>query len=52
VIVGFLGYRPLPGAADEDEGVPGWAVALLVAGGLVVLTASAAVPLLLRRDKT
>jgi hypothetical protein len=52
VIVGFLGYRPPPGAADEDEGVPGWAVALLVAGGLVVLTASAAAPLLLRRDKT
>jgi hypothetical protein len=52
LIVGFLGYRPPPSADDEDAGVPGWAVALLVAGGLVVLTAAAAVPLLLRRDKT
>jgi hypothetical protein len=52
VIVGFLGYRPPPGAADQDEGVPGWAVAVLVAGGLVVLTVPAAVSLRLRRDKT
>jgi hypothetical protein len=51
VIVGFLGYRRPPGAADEGDRVPGRAVALLVAGGLVVLAAAAAVPLL-RRDKT
>jgi hypothetical protein len=52
VVVGFLGYRPPPGAADEDDGVPDWLVALLVAVGLVVLVAAAAVPLLRRRDKT
>jgi hypothetical protein len=54
VIVGFLGYRPPAGTAGAagDEGVPGWAVALLVTGGLLVLAAPAAVSLFRRRHRT
>jgi hypothetical protein len=48
-IVGFLGYRPPPGAAIDDGGTPRWRIALLVAGGVLLVMAAAAVPLL-RRD--
>ncbi len=45
-IVGFLGYRPPPGAASGgDGGFPTWAVVLVVAGGTLVLAAALAIPL-------
>jgi hypothetical protein len=51
VIVGFLGYRPPAGAAEDDGGgLPTWAIALLVTGGVLLLAAVAAVPLLRREN--
>lgn len=52
VIVGFLGYRPPRDAPVEEGGLPRWTIALLVAGGVLVLATAAAAPLLLRRDET
>jgi hypothetical protein len=52
-IVGFLGYRPPPGATQDDEdGLPTWALALLIGGGALVLAAVAALPMILRRGET
>jgi hypothetical protein len=48
-IVGFLGYRPPPNASLDDGGIPRWRIALLVAGGVLLVMAALAVPLL-RRD--
>jgi hypothetical protein len=51
-IVGFLGYRPPPGAtAGGDDGLPGWAIAVAVVGGTLVLGAALALPLWLRKDE-
>lgn len=45
-IVGFLGYRPPPGATEDgDGGLPVWAIALAAAGGAFVLAAALALPL-------
>jgi hypothetical protein len=51
-IVGFLGYRPPPGATtarEDDGGTPAWLVVGAFVGGALVLAAALAVPLL-RRD--
>jgi len=48
-IVGFLGYRPPARAEWEDSGLPAWAIALTVGGG-ILLTAALALPLLARRE--
>jgi hypothetical protein len=44
-IVGFLGYRPPPGASSDNGGLPTWAIVLVVAGGALVLAAAVAIPL-------
>jgi hypothetical protein len=45
-IVGFLGYRPPPGAeGDCDAGLPAWAIVLAGAGGALVVAAALALPL-------
>lgn len=49
-IVGFLGYRPPPGASGQDEGPRTWTIVLAAAFGALVIAAAIAVPLL-RRDK-
>ena len=50
-IVGFLGYRPPPDAANADNGLPTWAVVLLVLAGAAVLAAALAVPMLRREEE-
>lgn len=52
-IVGFLGYRPPPGATDGEDrgGAPGWAIAVAVLAGTLVLGAALALPLWLRKDE-
>ncbi len=45
-IVGFLGYRPPPGASGgANGGLPTWAIVLAVAGGALVLAAALAIAL-------
>ena len=51
-IVGFLGYRPPPGKpARKDGGLPGWAIALAVAGGALLLAVALALPLTRRKGE-
>jgi len=52
-IVGFLGYRPPPGAQDEsDSGLPVWAIVLAAAGGALVVAAALALPLRRREGES
>jgi hypothetical protein len=46
-ILGFLGYRPPPGAEQSDDDVPTWAY--VAAGGFGVLVLAAAIVLPRRR---
>jgi len=48
-IVGFLGYA---GPVEQDEGLPGWAIALAGAGGAAVLAAALALPLRRREGES
>ena len=50
VIEGFLGYRPPPGSKDGGV-LPTWAIAALVAAGLVVVAAALALPLMRRKGE-
>jgi hypothetical protein len=53
-IVGFLGYRPPPGepAQADGSGLPGWAIALVAAGGALLLMAALALPLRRRKGES
>jgi hypothetical protein len=52
-IVGFLGYRPPPGASRgaDDSALPGWAIALVAAGGALLVLAALALPLRRRKGE-
>lgn len=43
-ILGFLGYRPPPGAGESDDDVPTWAYFAAGAFGVLVLAAAFVVP--------
>ena len=43
-ILGFLGYRPPPGAEEGDDGVPTWAYAAAGVLGVLVLAAAFVLP--------
>ena len=50
-ILGFLGYRAPPGE-EQGDWLPAWAIALVIAGGGIVLTAALALPLRRREDES
>jgi hypothetical protein len=52
-IVGFLGYRPPPGerAEEDGSGLPDWAIAVVAAGGALLLMAALALPLRRRKGE-
>jgi hypothetical protein len=53
-IVGFLGYRPPRGESEQADGsgLPSWAIALMAAGGALLVVAALALPLRRRKGES